>query len=270
MTRRPIDWDVYLSEFHASFPGITEDVLAGSVAHGFTPYQWLTHDIAADAHVLDLGCGSGPARPAGLERWLGLDLSAGELGRAAELDRGPLVRGDITQLPVASGSVDLVTSSMSLMLVHPLDRALAEITRVLTAPGELRLLLPARAPLTVADRIAYLRLFWAARSTTKFPPTPLRSAASGTLSSAGFEVLSDERLRFHHPISDEHQADRFTDSWYLPATAAHRRRAARSQARAMAPFGIGIPLRRIIARPTGRGADQPFSQPIPSRSPSKP
>jgi SAM-dependent methyltransferase len=270
MIRRPIDWDAYLSEFHASFPGITEDVLAASVAGQLTPYQWLTHDIAPDASVLDLGCGSGPARPSGIDRWLGLDLSAGELRRAAELGRASLVRGDITRLPVASGSVDLVTSSMAMMLVHPLERALGEITRVLTGNGELRLLLPTPAPLTTADRVAYLRLFWAARSTTKFPTTPLRSAATATLESLGFDVISDERVRFHHPIRTEQDADRFVDSWYLPATAGHRRGAARGRARAMAPFGIGIPLRRVIARPRAERIGQPPSQPMPSRSPSRP
>lgn len=250
MTRPPIDWDAYLADFHASHPGITEDVLAGCTSRGRTPYQWLTEGLVDDARLLDLGCGSGPAKPADSTHWAGLDLSMGELERAVALGRSAVLRGDITRLPIVDGGLDVVTSSMAMMLVQPIDVALGEIRRVLSDHGELRLLVPTPTPkpLTVLDQVTYLRLFWAARSTTKFPPTMMRTAAKRTLEAAGFTVHSDERMRFELPVHGAEGADRFINSWYLPAISNARRHAARTKAASMAPFRIGIPLRRIVAR----------------------
>lgn len=248
MIRRQIDWPAYLGDFHSSFPGITEDVLARCSSSQGSPYEWLTEGVDDQARLLDLGCGSGPARPARATRWVGVDRSPRELQRAVELGRSTVLRGDITQLPIGDGSNDVVTSSMAMMLVHPIDVALGEIGRVLRHAGELRLLLPTRSPLTTLDRVNYLRLFWAARSTTKFPPTTMRAAAKDRLGSSGFTVLSDDHLRFDYRVTDAADADRFINSWYLPSTTDDRRAIARKRAGAMAPFDIGIPLRRIVAR----------------------
>jgi SAM-dependent methyltransferase len=248
MTRSPINWDAYLADFHARFPGITEDVLARSSSGGLTPYGWLTEGITSGFNILDLGCGSGPAQPPTATRWVGLDRSRGELQRAVELGRDTLLQGDITQLPIAERTVDVVTSSMAMMLVHPIEQALSEIRRVLRNGGELRLLLPTPTPLTTLDRLTYLRLFWAARSTTKFPPTTMRGSARRTLEANGFTVVSDERARFEHLIEGPVDGDRFINSWYLPSTPETRRSFARERAAAMAPFRVGIPLRRIVAR----------------------
>ena len=88
-----------------------------------------------------------------------------------------------TRLPVADASVDVVTCSMAMMLVHPIDRALGEVRRVLHQSGELRLLLPTQAPLTIADRLRYLRLFWAARSTASASPASIDSRPRSVVSS---------------------------------------------------------------------------------------
>lgn len=116
-SRHPIDWDAYLAGFHTSHPGITEDVLTGSVANGLNPYQWLL-DGVRDVRIVDLGCGSGPARPPAATRWTGIDLSAAEIRRAHERGRASLILGQATQLPLADDSVDLITCSMSMMLIH--------------------------------------------------------------------------------------------------------------------------------------------------------
>ena len=250
MTRTPIDWDAYLAAFHAAAPGITEDVLARSSAGGRSPYRWLTEGLDGDPRVLDLGCGSGPARPEGPERWVGVDRSRGELDRAVALGRASVIQGDATQLPIADGSIDVATSSMAMMLVCPIEAALGEVRRVLRDGGELRLLLPTPtpAPLTVRDRLTYVRLFLAAGSTTKFPPTTLRGTAARTLGTAGFTVHADDRLRFELTVDDAGAAARFVDSWYLPTTTDARRGELRDRAASLAPFRIGIPLRRIVAR----------------------
>ncbi len=140
---------------------------------------------------------------------------------------------------------------MSLMLVRPLDEALGEIHRVLRHDGQLRLLLPTYAPLTATDRWHYAQLFWSARSTTKFPPTPLRRRAGTVLGTHGLRVESDESRRFAHRVAEPVDADRFVDSWYLPGVSLVRLDAARRRAREMVPVDIGVPLRRVIARRVG-------------------
>lgn len=248
MARSPIDWDAYLDEFHARNPGITEAVLARCNAGHVNPYGWLLDGVDPASQIVDLGCGSASARPADARRWVGLDRSAGELHLARESGRGEVIRSDATMLPIVDGSVDVVTCSMALMLVRPLGAALAEIRRVLRGNGELRLLLPTPSPLTASDRLRYLQLFWAARSTAKFPPTPLRRRAAHTLAKYDLRVESDESRRFDYPITNSSDADRFVNSWYLPRTSAARRDAARTRAGAMAPVTTGVPFRRVIAR----------------------
>lgn len=249
MARPAVDWDAYLAGFHAERPGITEAVLSRCTSDHGTPYEWLTRGIDPTARHLDLACGSGPTGRPTATRWVGLDRAADELREAARLGRRPLIRADMAQLPVATGSRDVVTCSMALMLAHPVEDVLGEIRRALTSIGELHLLLPARAPLSLEDRLRYLRLFWAARSPTRFPPTEMRRGAERTLAGAGFDVVDDQRRRFALPIADSTDATRFVASWYLPGVGPQRLAAAQRRAGAMAPFTIGVPLRRIAARP---------------------
>lgn len=249
MAPATVDWDAYLAEFHAERPGITEAVLSRCTFEQGSPYEWLTEGLDPLARHLDLACGSGPTRHPTASRWVGLDRAADELRAAARLGRRPLVRADMAHLPVAAGSLDVVTCSMALMLADPVEDVLDEIRRGLDGTGELRLLLPTRSPLTVTDRIRYLRLFWAARSPTRFPPTEMRRSASRTLGGAGFDVIDDQRRRFALPIADATEATRFISSWYLPGLGPERLAAAQRQAGAMAPFTVGVPLRRIVARP---------------------
>lgn len=245
-----VDWDDYLRRFHADEAGITEDVLVRSHDGGDDPYDWLLEGVDPRARCLDLGCGSGPARPPDATRWTGVDRSRGELARAAAADRRSLVLGDATRLPILDRTVEVVTCSLSLMLVRPLPEALREIRRVLSPEGGLHLLLPSSGPVRPRDVVRYLPLFWAARSTTQFPPSALRRAAAETLAGAGLEVVSDENRRFELPLSTSEDADRLVRSWYLPGVGQERRDAACRRARAMVPTTVGIPLRRVVARPT--------------------
>jgi SAM-dependent methyltransferase len=107
----------------------------------------------ADAHllgdvagrrVLEIGCGSAPC-----SRWLrragadavALDLSAGMLASAAELNRStgvdvPLLQADAGALPLASGSVDVACSAFGgLPFVADVEGALTEVARVLRPGG---------------------------------------------------------------------------------------------------------------------------------------
>ena len=98
----------------------------------------------AGRRVLEIGCGSAPCA-----RWLrragadvvALDLSAGMLARAAELNRAtglavPLLQADAGALPLASGSVDIACSAFGgLPFVADVEGVLAEVARVLRPGG---------------------------------------------------------------------------------------------------------------------------------------
>lgn len=89
--------------------------------------------------VLDLGCGKGRfaahLRAEGAEV-VGLDLSAGMLGRALDLDR---VRGSALRLPFAASAFDGVAAVEVFEHLPPdqIDAALNEVRRVLRPGGRL-------------------------------------------------------------------------------------------------------------------------------------
>jgi SAM-dependent methyltransferase len=100
--------------------------------------------VVAGRRVLEIGCGSAPCsrwlRRAGAEV-VGLDLSAGMLARAAELNRStgigvPLVQADAAALPLGDESVDLACSAFGgLPFVADAGAVFAEVVRVLRPGG---------------------------------------------------------------------------------------------------------------------------------------
>jgi SAM-dependent methyltransferase len=121
---------------------------------GDVDFLWCPEGLReADAHllgdvagrsVLEIGCGSAPC-----SRWLraggadvvALDLSAGMLARAAELNAAtglavPLLQADAGALPLASSSMDVVCSAFGgLPFVAEPGVVLAEVVRVLRPGG---------------------------------------------------------------------------------------------------------------------------------------
>jgi ubiquinone/menaquinone biosynthesis methyltransferase len=93
--------------------------------------------------VLDLACGTGDLAYGAAGRGasvVGLDLTLRmiELARHRKEGRARQVRwlvGDMTNIPIASGSVDIVTTGYGLRNVPDLPGALREITRVLRPGG---------------------------------------------------------------------------------------------------------------------------------------
>ncbi|MFL6074731.1 MAG: class I SAM-dependent methyltransferase [Mycobacteriales bacterium] len=90
--------------------------------------------------VLDVGCGTGwlAAGLRGAAPWatvIGVDLSAGMVGRARAAGAWPLLRGDAQRLPVATASVDVVTCRGVLHHLPDVPAALAEWRRVLRPGG---------------------------------------------------------------------------------------------------------------------------------------
>jgi ubiquinone/menaquinone biosynthesis C-methylase UbiE len=100
--------------------------------------------ISADSRVLDAGCGGGEPVLRELtsqsQKALGLDFSAAQLGLAASnAPEARLLRGDMTRLPLADGSLDAVLAYHSLIHV-PADEHQAvidEFARVLRPGGRL-------------------------------------------------------------------------------------------------------------------------------------
>jgi len=96
--------------------------------------------------VLDLACGSGIySRPFGRQlatgRVVGIDLSSPMLAQARRrasregLTNLDLVRGSALDLPFGAGTFDIVSCCGALHLFPDVDRALAEIERVLVPGG---------------------------------------------------------------------------------------------------------------------------------------
>ncbi len=121
---------------------------------GDTDFLWCPEGLREDdAHLLgdvagrrvvEIGCGSAPCA-----RWLAragaevvaLDISAGMLARAAELNRAtgiavPLLQADAARLPLATASMDLACSAFGgLPFVADAQAVLAEVARVLRPGG---------------------------------------------------------------------------------------------------------------------------------------
>lgn len=244
-------WSAYLSEFHDQRPGITEEVLSfASDDRGVTPYGWLAAALGSPASgvAVDLACGSGPVMAADpARRWVGVDSSAAELGRAR--GRGALVRADGKGLPLRSGSVGALSCSMALMLFQPPGPVVAEAARVLRPGGTAVWLLPGSRPLPTRDRFRYVELLVALRQTRPaYPNSAHLAGLRACVASNGFEVVSDERKAFCYPLPDPAAARRFVASFYLPGRPPARVRAATAVAERWVGTGIGVPLRRVVCR----------------------
>ena len=156
--------ETYLAAFHDANPGVTSRafealrVVCGERSFGSTYESLISMLPGAGAQqltVLDLACGDGhllalldASRRAGRLALIGVDLSAGELGaaRARLGDRAALYRCKAQQLPLASGSVDVVFSHLALMLMDDADGAVREVRRVLKPGGLFAGVVGARPP----------------------------------------------------------------------------------------------------------------------------
>jgi demethylmenaquinone methyltransferase/2-methoxy-6-polyprenyl-1,4-benzoquinol methylase len=120
-------------------------------------------DVRAGERVLDLASGTGDIAVAAADagaRTIGLDITHRmmELSRARVSTRQrpiPFLTGDMTALPFATRSFDLVTTGYGLRNVPDLDTAIDEIARVLKPGGRL-LSLDFNKPEHALVRAAYL------------------------------------------------------------------------------------------------------------------
>ncbi len=221
-----------------------------ATAGGVTPYEWLCEPLRqVSSLVLDIACGSGPInRILGDGAWVGIDMSAGELARAARDGTGPLVRADATRLPIATATAGAVVCSMAMMLIEPFDAFLSEVARVLAPGGVFVATIPVGGPLRMSDRLRYLRLLAALRvARLDYPNRVELSDPRERLARNGLIVVDDERRRFSYPATEGAAAETLVRSLYLPGVAEHRVDAGIRIARRWRG-DIGLPLRRIICR----------------------
>jgi SAM-dependent methyltransferase len=263
-------WDRYLAEYHDAHPGITADVMVGARdADGRSPYDWLVEAVPPGASVvIDLACGSGPVtRLLGARgvanRVVCIDQSAGELVRArSDAPGGLLVRARATALPVATASADAVVASMALMVLAPLEAALAEARRLLRPGGTFVATVPSRSsaiagppagpsPDGDAGPAAFAEILATLGQAAIDYPEPLDAASlTGRFTAAGLTLRDDDTGVFLRTVGDPDDADLVVRSFYAPmaetarvatAVAVFQRRV-RS-----APVRVGYRIRRLVA-----------------------
>jgi SAM-dependent methyltransferase len=244
------NWPLEIERLHLIRPGITEAVLKAASWRNISPYQWLTEGVDPSALVVDLGCGSAPTAQFLGSHWIGVDLSEAELKVAQRNNHGCLIKGDMRQLPVTSGCADVVVSSMSLMLVDPVDSVLKEIVRVLKPGGELRIIVPTSRGLTARDRFRYFRLLRILHLKRLFPPFESDRDLTVLLAQNGFKIEIDESARFQFDLHQRPDGELLIESLYLPSVLPRNRERAVRMAYSWCGSDLGISLRRIVCHST--------------------
>ena len=204
----------YLASYHDKNPGVTarsfaaRPVTNGTVSFTSTYAALLAALPKSDVPLtmLDLACGDGHllgllAEMPTAHTLIGVDLSRGELdaARARLGQRATLCRAKAQHLPLAAGSVDVVTCHLALMLMDEADAVCAELRRVLRPGGTLAGVVGARPPPSLALD-ALMQLYPADSQRTEFAGMRLgdkRFRSQNGISdllAAGFDVLQFETL----------------------------------------------------------------------------
>ncbi len=255
MSDEDVDWRTYLADFHHDRAGVIEAVLSRAVSADHTPYRWLARAASPSARtVVDLACGSGPmsrelAQPG--RTVIGLDLSPDELGLAAQRGPGPWIQADALRLPFRDGSVDMVTSSLGLVVVTPLTEVVAEAARVLRPGGVLAGIAPALRPLGPRDVRVLGRINGRLRTRPQFPGPVELTGFAKTLAEHGLRKVEDARERYRFPIRSRADAELVMSALYLPSTRASRIESAieylEDGLKRREVVEVTIPMRRIVA-----------------------
>jgi SAM-dependent methyltransferase len=142
----------YLKDWHRRFAGQRFGFFEQfCLENGTTSFEALVTAAALRPQqtVLDLGCGEGPLLRYVLRcavRYIGVDFSAASLAAARQqfgATAAEFVEADAGQMPLPDASCDVVLSHMALHIMHPVEPALCEVSRVLKPNGTLHVFLPA-------------------------------------------------------------------------------------------------------------------------------
>jgi ubiquinone/menaquinone biosynthesis C-methylase UbiE len=211
--------------------------------------------VSANAStVLDLACGSGPmsrelARPG--RTVIGLDLSEYELALAADRGPGPWILADGLQLPIKDECIDVVTSSMGLVVVQPLSRVVEEVARVLRPGGVLAAIAPGIRPLGPRDLRVLTRINGRLRTKPQFPGPVELTGFAKTLTQYGMRTVEDARERYRFSIRSRADAELMMSALYLPNTRWSRVESAieylEDRLKRHEAVEVAIPMRRLVA-----------------------
>ena len=152
--------------------------------------------------LLDLGCGTGYFQAPLQARfpranYLGVDIAPGMVSYAREKagGEGGWLLGDAEDLPLASGSIDLVFSSLALQWCYRLDHLFAELARVLKPGG--KCVFTTLGPHTLKE----LRESWAAadgfQHVNTFLPLEALQEAAGRVPGVVLE-LEQQTVQLHY------------------------------------------------------------------------
>ena len=182
---------------------------------------------------------------------VGIDQSAGELARArSAASAGLFVRGHAAALPIADAAVDVVVSSMALMLV-PLPEALAEVERVLRPGGTFAATVPIRSTGNGSGQSVFGEILAALGQTgVPYPEGLDRSPVADRFSTAGLTLVDDDIALFTRTVDDPDDAGLVVRSFYAPGADRARLAAAVSGLRhrvRSAPVPVGYRIRRLVA-----------------------
>lgn len=175
--------------------------------------------IGQRARVLDLGAGRGAVTPELLRRAGGqvvaLDLDLPALREV--LPEAARVGGDARTLPLASASLDLVFSQLTLLWVRPLAAVLDEMARVLRPGGALVALEPDYGGLMEYPPAVGTRSIWMAALSREGADPCVGRKLPGALEERHFDVRVEFQNRLVPP-----QPARFDLLRGLPLTAKER------------------------------------------------
>jgi SAM-dependent methyltransferase len=250
-----VNWRKYLADFHRDRAGIAEAVLSRALAGDHSPYRWLARAVSTTATtVVDIACGSGPmsrelAQPGRMI--VGLDLSEHELALAAERGPGPWLRADALQLPFKDQSVDVVTSSMGLVVVQPLSQVISEVARILRPGGVLAAIAPGIRPLAPSDLRVLTGINSRLRTKPQFPGPVELTGFAKTLTLHGMRAVEDARERYRFRIRSRADAELVMSALYLPNTRWSRVERTieylEDAVKKREVVDVAIPMRRLVA-----------------------
>jgi SAM-dependent methyltransferase len=182
---------------------------------------------------------------------IGLDLSEHELALALARGPGPWVQADALQLPFKDESVDVVTSSMGLVVVQPLNRVIEEVARVLRPGGVLTAIAPGIRPLARSDLRVLTRINGRLRTKPQFPGPVELTGFARTLQLHGMRAVEDARERYGFRIRSRADAELVMSALYLPNTRWARVERAieylEDSVERREVVEVAIPMRRLVA-----------------------
>jgi ubiquinone/menaquinone biosynthesis C-methylase UbiE len=155
------------------------------------------------------------------------------------------------QLPFKDESVDVVTSSMGLVVVQPLNRVIEEVARVLRPGGVLAAIAPGIRPLARSDLRVLTRINGRLRTKPQFPGPVELTGFARTLQLHGMRAVEDARERYGFRIRSRADAELVMSALYLPNTRWARVERAieylEDSVERREVVEVAIPMRRLVA-----------------------